>query len=115
MLEIRLTGTQSSFSFNAISYSPSFVSLYDVSRGEEVKRVRAGNKSDKLRAVGSSDCVVLIPKATISKGRKWLLFVTSPSDSNSASIQHNAIYYVILPPLVACLQGLKEPEFENSD
>ncbi|KAI5349655.1 PREDICTED: F-box [Prunus dulcis] len=55
--EIRLTGTQSSFSFNAISYSPSFVSLYDVSRGEEVKRVRAGNKSDKLRAVGSSDCV----------------------------------------------------------
>lgn len=34
--------------------------------------------------------VVLIPKATISKGRKWLLFVTSPSDSNSASIQHNA-------------------------
>ncbi|CAB4262853.1 unnamed protein product [Prunus armeniaca] len=55
--EIRITGTQSLFSFDAIAYSPSFVSLYDASRGEEVKRVRTGNKSDKLLAVGSSDCV----------------------------------------------------------
>ncbi|CAB4293430.1 unnamed protein product [Prunus armeniaca] len=55
--EIRITWTRSPF--EAIAYSPSFVSLYNVSKGEEVKRVRRGKKlgkkSGKLLLEGSYD------------------------------------------------------------
>ncbi|CAB4262854.1 unnamed protein product [Prunus armeniaca] len=55
--EIRITWTRSPF--EAIAYSPSFVSLYNVSKGEEVKRVRRGKKlgkkSGKLPLEGSYD------------------------------------------------------------
>ncbi|BBG93256.1 F-box and associated interaction domains-containing protein [Prunus dulcis] len=56
--EIRITWTRSPF--EAIAYSPSFVSLYNVSKGEEVKRVRrskkSGKKSGKLLLEGSYEC-----------------------------------------------------------
>ncbi|KAK9933545.1 hypothetical protein M0R45_020739 [Rubus argutus] len=42
--------------FHTVGYSPRFVSLNNVSKGEEVKRVKGSKIPDKLFALGSYDC-----------------------------------------------------------
>ncbi|XP_061995143.1 F-box protein At3g07870-like [Rosa rugosa] len=48
--------SQTEGKFHSVAYSPCFVSLYDVSKGEQVKRVRGGKRSEKLFGEGSSGC-----------------------------------------------------------
>ncbi|KAJ7980172.1 F-box protein [Quillaja saponaria] len=50
----RITRTRNEF--NAIALAPSFVSLYNVAKGEPVKRVQGSGENGKLSAVGIQDC-----------------------------------------------------------
>ncbi|RXH80321.1 hypothetical protein DVH24_041468 [Malus domestica] len=83
--------------FHAIGYSPCFVSLYNVSRAEEVKRVQGCRKRDNLPAEESSDLPregsydsaseMQHHKSTkLNSGRDWPSFEASlPTTTNSSA------------------------------
>ncbi|CAB4293433.1 unnamed protein product [Prunus armeniaca] len=86
--ETRITRTRSEF--HAIGYSPCFVSLYDISKAEEVKRVQGSKNCDKLSAEGSFDYAgsgMPRHKSTkLSSGYAWPAFEEGlPNSMNSSA------------------------------